>query len=99
MNTNMQKDVNEIMPVVMDKIDRVLDLLENRTEEKRWYGPVEAAKYLDVSKSHLMGNLKKEINHSKRLRRIVFDKVDLDEFWIKRKVNKSTGVVHRRTGS
>ena len=85
-------EVNYKVPEsLVEKLDEVLDfinLTKARLEEntERWLKPKEAAKYLKVSENCLMRDLKHIIGYSRTGRMIQFDKQDLDEYRLQRKI-------------
>lgn len=67
-----------------DLAERLGDKI-TESKNERWLTSKQAAKYLKVSKSHLLRNLRDQIGCSELGRVIVFDKHDLDKFWEQRK--------------
>lgn len=93
MGTSSQRIVSEVPQETIEKIDRIIHFVEKhegdiKEKYQRWYNAKEAAKYLRVSLSHLMSNLKDEINYSRQGRTLVFERADLDAYWETRKMNK-----------
>lgn len=90
MSTGSPKLVHEVSDEFMQKVDSVIDFInENRnridTQFKRWFTPREAAAHIGVSHSQLVQHLTEKIPPIKDGKKVVYDREDLDRYWIERK--------------
>lgn len=79
------KSVSEIPDELVQKINATYDYFEKlkyRMEQggQRWLNTKEAAKYIRVSPSHLIRNLREEIGFSEAGNKFIFDVNDLDAY-------------------
>lgn len=83
-------ELSEEQVVKMDATyDFVLQMRERITDQyQRWYTIKEAAKYLRVSRTTLTQALKDDIKPMRKGRNVVYDRDDLDAYWMKQKIKQ-----------